>query len=265
MTYTRGTDLSGSLQGAGGIGGLLARTDGNGSAFYHADGNGNITCLLDASGNICAKYLYDPFGNLLSQSGSLASVNRYRFSSKAWDSNSGLYYYLYRFYDPNLQRWLNRDPLGDIGGMIFAIANIDLHLEAEAAAMQDPLDVFTRINLNLFGALANDPNDQIDPLGLCNCWAHCMKESGAYWALGALGLSSTTAGTLPFKPRAGVLGSGSITTGLSLLQHYTGVAVRQIARRLNPLADVISAGAAGYLVGLSASCAAICASNPNAF
>jgi len=46
VTYTRGNDLSGSLQGAGGIGGLLARTDTNGSVFYHADGNGNITCLI---------------------------------------------------------------------------------------------------------------------------------------------------------------------------------------------------------------------------
>jgi len=36
VTYTRGLDGSGSLGGAGGIGGLLARTDGNGSTFYHA-------------------------------------------------------------------------------------------------------------------------------------------------------------------------------------------------------------------------------------
>ena len=58
VTYTRGRDLSGSLQGAGGIGGLLARTDHsllavndvNGNAFYHSDGNGNVTCLINAQG-----------------------------------------------------------------------------------------------------------------------------------------------------------------------------------------------------------------------
>src|SRR6266498_490926 len=48
VTYTRGLDWSGSLQGAGGIGGLLARTDAN-SAFYHADGNGDITAMINAS------------------------------------------------------------------------------------------------------------------------------------------------------------------------------------------------------------------------
>ena len=124
VTYTRGNDLSGTLQGAGGIGGLLARTDngqeipgGPTTAYYHADGNGNVTCLIYADQIIAAKYLYDPYGNTLAMSGPLAGLNAYRFSSKEWDDKSGLYYYLYRFYDPTLQRWLNRDPIGETGGV----------------------------------------------------------------------------------------------------------------------------------------------------
>src|SRR5207247_8797055 len=48
VNYTRGHDLSGTLQGAGGIGGLLARTDAaNGqAAFDHADGNGHVTATV---------------------------------------------------------------------------------------------------------------------------------------------------------------------------------------------------------------------------
>jgi RHS repeat-associated protein len=65
---------------------------------------------------LAAKYLYDTYGNTLATYGSLATANRYRFSSKEWNENSGLYYYLFRFYDPNLQRWLNRDPIGEFGG-----------------------------------------------------------------------------------------------------------------------------------------------------
>ena len=62
VTYTRGLDLSGTFGGAGGIGGLFARTDGNGSAYYHSDAGGNITSLTDGSGNAVARYSNDPFG-----------------------------------------------------------------------------------------------------------------------------------------------------------------------------------------------------------
>ena len=123
VEYTRGNDLSGSLQGAGGIGGLLARSQDSlpptpfyfVSSYYHADGNGNVTMLIDASQTVVAKYLYDPFGNILAQSGLLVDANSYRFSSKEWNQNSGLYYYLYRHYDSSLQRWINRDPVAESG------------------------------------------------------------------------------------------------------------------------------------------------------
>jgi RHS repeat-associated protein len=124
VSYTRGNDLSGTLQGAGGIGGLLARSvydqeipGSSMTAFYHADGNGNITALMYPSQQIAAKYLYDPYGNTLAMCGPLANFNKYRFSSKEWNVNAGLYYYGRRFYDPNLQRWVNRDPIQEKGGI----------------------------------------------------------------------------------------------------------------------------------------------------
>ena len=89
VTYTRGPDLSGTLAGAGGIGGLLARTDNrlliasdpSAHACYHADGNGNVTALVNSTQGIVARYLYDPYGNLLAKAGSLADANLYRFSA----------------------------------------------------------------------------------------------------------------------------------------------------------------------------------------
>jgi RHS repeat-associated protein len=119
VSYTRGLDLSGTLEGAGGIGGLLARSSGYSSgnwtshAFYHADGNGNITYLETSAEGLAASYRYDPFGNTISKSGTLADANTYRFSSKEINIYSGMYYYLYRFYDPAAQRWMGRDPLAE--------------------------------------------------------------------------------------------------------------------------------------------------------
>jgi RHS repeat-associated protein len=123
VAYTRGSDLSSTFEGAGGIGGLLARSDqfslGNFTRhnYYFADGNGNITYMTAANQGAVASYRYDPFGNTISFNGILASVNLYRFSSKEIHANSGMYYYLYRFYDPNLQRWINRDPIQEWGGI----------------------------------------------------------------------------------------------------------------------------------------------------
>ena len=142
VSYTRGNDLSVSLEDAGGIGGLLARSSGYSSgnwtshADYYSDGNGNVTSLTDSNQTLVASYRYDPFGNIISKSGSLADANVYCFSSKEVHVNSGMYYYGFRFYDPNLQRWINRDPIQEEGG------------------------------INLYTALGNSPTFLVDPQGL---------------------------------------------------------------------------------------------------
>jgi RHS repeat-associated protein len=169
VSYTRGTDLSGSLEGAGGIGGLLARSHGYSGGnwsthtFYHADGNGNITYLVNSSQTGAASYRYDPFGNLVSSSGSLAAANVYRFSSKEIHVNSGMYYYGYRFYDPNLQRWLNRDPRREEG---FAEL-VKVPRRGGKLFIDRSRRLGTKQNFeNTYGFTFNSPPSRIDSWGL---------------------------------------------------------------------------------------------------
>ena len=122
IRYFWGKDLSGDLQGAGGVGGLLYLTVSSSSSQPELyipcyDNNGNVTRYLDANGSTVAEYAYDAFGNAIDKSGPLADFFRHRFSTKYLDSETGLYYYGYRFYHPVLMRWLNRDPLEEEGGM----------------------------------------------------------------------------------------------------------------------------------------------------
>ena len=167
VSYTRGNDLSGSLQGAGGIGGLLARTDNSlltvnsplSTSYYHADGNGNITSLISFQQYIQARYVYDPFGNIASQSGALADANTCRYSSKEFDKNTGLAYCLYRFYDPNLQRWINRDPMTERG-----FENLRKH-RTKRPIKWLPFGEQTE-GPNMFAYVRNDPQDLLDPVGL---------------------------------------------------------------------------------------------------
>ena len=172
VTYTRGKDLSGRLEGAGGIGGLLARQSAISNqpspAFYHADGNGNVTAMTDGT-NVLAKYLYDAFGNTLAKSGALAEANLYRFSSKEWHQNSGLVYYLYRYYDPNLQRWVNRDPLGDGASLVFMLRKSFQQkggILSYREMMDFTIDGVAILNANLYEFVANSPALNIDILGL---------------------------------------------------------------------------------------------------
>ena len=121
QTHTWGLDLSQSLHGAGGVGGLLGveELSGTHTGVYHFvyDANGNVSEVLDSAGSIAAHYEYSPFGEVVRSSGSYADANPFRFSTKYWDDETGLYFYGYRHYDPATGRWLNRDPIGELGGL----------------------------------------------------------------------------------------------------------------------------------------------------
>ncbi len=116
IEYFWGKDVSESLQGAGGVGGLVAVSISGNFYFPCYDHNGNILAYVNEAGSIVAQYTYDAFGNTIEQSGSMAKDFRYRFSTKYYDAETSLYYYGYRFYSPSLSRWLNRDPLEEEGG-----------------------------------------------------------------------------------------------------------------------------------------------------
>ena len=135
--YVRGLDLSGTMDGAGGIGGLLATVDlETSSVYYHLYGpNGSTSQLLSDKGRIAAHYEYDLFGNIQFQYGPYAEQNPFRFSTKYFDVETGLVDYGRRYYDPYLARWTSRDPIGELGG------------------------------LNLYGFVGNDPVNSIDPFG----------------------------------------------------------------------------------------------------
>ncbi|MDD2764144.1 MAG: hypothetical protein PHE83_09255 [Opitutaceae bacterium] len=119
-SYVWGLDLSGTMTDGGGVGGLLAIRDASTGAFHLPayDGNGNIAGLVNrASGILTAGYEYSPFGETIRSTGTYATANPFRFSSRYTDSETSLVYYGYRYYSPSLGRWLGRDPIGEKGGL----------------------------------------------------------------------------------------------------------------------------------------------------
>ena len=75
--------------------------------YYFSDG---------VSSDSAAHFEYSPFGKTTVASGTIPNRFAFRFSSEYHDSETGLVYYNYRYYSPDLGRWLNRDPIGERGG-----------------------------------------------------------------------------------------------------------------------------------------------------
>jgi len=153
-SFVWGLDLSGTMDGAGGVGGLLVvNSVANGAHFAAYDGNGNVVGLVKAAdGTLSAVYEYDPFGQTLRATGQMANENPFRFSTKRTDNTTRLVLYEFRPYSASLGRWLSRDPLGERGG------------------------------LNLYAAMEDDPINNTDPTGLaCNATeiARCKAKAKA--------------------------------------------------------------------------------------
>ena len=112
------------------------------TSYYHSDGLGSVVALSDSTGAVIERYAYDVYGTpritdaagtVLTQS---AAGNRFLFTGREYDQESGLYYYRARYYDPKVGRFLQRDPVGYATG------------------------------INLYTYVSNNPINWVDPFGL---------------------------------------------------------------------------------------------------
>lgn len=91
------------------------QTIGGTSYYYSKDGLASIREMSDSTGTIQSQYTYDPAGRSSKLRGSVDSINR--FAELYYHSASGLSLAVHRGYDSNLGRWINRDPIGERGGV----------------------------------------------------------------------------------------------------------------------------------------------------
>jgi RHS repeat-associated protein len=87
----------------------IAVTKGGSTFFYHADGLGTVTDLTDSAGATAKSYSYDAYGNLVDQTGTVDQP--YTYTGREFDSESGLYNYRARTYDPAAGRFIQKDPI----------------------------------------------------------------------------------------------------------------------------------------------------------
>ena len=79
--------------------------------YHHQNALGSNIVLTDGKKNVLARYEYDVFGAVRSETGT--STNTRKFTGKEWEADVKLYYYSARYYDPYIGRFTSRDPIGD--------------------------------------------------------------------------------------------------------------------------------------------------------
>ena len=91
---------------------------------------------------------YDPYGNLTSEAGTYAATNRARFSTKYFDAETNLGYWGRRYYRPHIGRWLNRDPIEEVGGEnLYAYAGCHAQASARACFSPDEMDIRPTVDI----------------------------------------------------------------------------------------------------------------------
>jgi RHS repeat-associated protein len=133
---------------------------GNTALYYVKDHLGSVTDVIDAQGKRIGELDYGPYGENIKAAG---QVTDYRYAGMFHLPETGLYLTHYRLYDPDTGRWLNRDPIGEMGG------------------------------LNLYGYVGGNPVNFVDPDGLQSI-AACANPANAA-ACAAAGI--TTARPIP--------------------------------------------------------------------
>ncbi|MBM4026107.1 MAG: hypothetical protein FJ280_11980, partial [Planctomycetes bacterium] len=86
-----------------------------GTYYYHFDALGSVVALTNTSGNTVQVYEYDVYGRVGATDAS--HPNRILFTGREFDKETGLYYYRARYYNPQIGRFLQTDPIGYAGGM----------------------------------------------------------------------------------------------------------------------------------------------------
>ncbi len=117
--------------------GLVSRVNGGNSNYYDADALGSIVGVTATDGSYANRYSYLPFGESLSKVETVTNPFEYVGQYGVTNESNGLDFMRARFYDPNLGRFTNNDPIGLNGG-----------------------------DTNLSRYVGNNPVNSIDPSGL---------------------------------------------------------------------------------------------------
>ena len=176
----------------------------NGKVYYYVlNAQGDVVRIVDGSRNVVASYSYDPWGKLLSSSGTLANVNPLRYRGYYYDSETGFYYLQSRYYDPEIGRFINADSYASTDATGLLSTNMFAYCENDPVNKSDPTGEVAPILIAMAGGamvgLAEQfMTDVIYAMVTGQPLDACFSSVGTY-------VSSAVGGAMSVLPGGGVM------------------------------------------------------------
>ena len=176
----------------------------NGKVYYYVlNAQGDVVRIVDGSRNVVASYSYDPWGKLLSSSGTLANVNPLRYRGYYYDSETGFYYLQSRYYDPAIGRFINADSYASTDATGLLSTNMFAYCENDPVNKSDPTGEVAPILVAmaggaLVGIAEQFMTDVIYAMVTGQSLDACFSSVGTY-------VSSAVGGAMSVLPGGGVM------------------------------------------------------------
>ena len=144
----------------------ISFTQSGNNYYISSDQIGTPRVITDDNGTVVKAIDYDTFGNVISDSDD-SFVIPFGFAGGLQDQDTNLLRFGYRDFDPEVGRWTARDPIGFAGG-----------------------------DTNLYGYVASDPVNFIDPIGLFD-----VRIGPSLSKSDSVTLNSESLGSLTYDPK----------------------------------------------------------------
>ena len=124
--------------------------------YYVLNAQGDVVRIVNSSRSVVASYTYDPWGKIISSSGTLADVNPLRYRGYYYDAETGFYYLQSRYYDPEIGRFINADSYASTDATGLLSTNMFAYCENDPVNKSDPDGEVAHLAIGaVVGAIAN--------------------------------------------------------------------------------------------------------------